>query len=276
MWCLQWPGAYGVQYGCDELAEGACDCEATNSTPWVYVVVHAKPTKTRMASATTWMTALVNWTRVAYVTVLARCTMWMHRCRKNCDCDGNQLDALGVCGGGCPEDLDGDGICDDVDECVGTLDALDVCNGDCLADDDNDGICDDVDDCVGTLDVLGVCNGGCLADDNQNGVCDVNEGCMNDMACNYNPDAIMPDPDNPCIFPEIFYDCEGNCLNDANDNGICDELEVAGCMNEMACNYNVLATEDDGSCLFTGNSCDDGNELTMFDTSTMNANAKAP
>ena len=118
----------------------------------------------------------------------------------DCDCDGNQLDALGVCGGGCPEDLDGDGICDDVDECVGTLDALDVCNGDCLADDDNDGICDDVDDCVGTLDVLGVCNGGCLADDNQNGVCDVNEGCMNDMACNYNPDAIMPDPDNPCIF----------------------------------------------------------------------------
>ena len=104
-----------------------------------------------------------------------------------------------------------------------------------------------------------------MADDNQNGVCDVNEGCMNDMACNYNPDAITPDPDNPCIFPEILYDCEGNCLNDANDNGICDELEVAGCMNEMACNYNVLATEDDGSCLFTGNSCDDGNELTMFD-----------
>ena len=48
--------------------------KATNSTPWVYVVVHAKPTKTRMASATTWMTALVNWTHVAYATVLARCT----------------------------------------------------------------------------------------------------------------------------------------------------------------------------------------------------------
>ena len=30
----------------------------------------------------------------------------------DCDCDGNQLDALGVCGGTCPADLDGDGVCD--------------------------------------------------------------------------------------------------------------------------------------------------------------------
>ena len=38
---------------------------------------------------------------------------------KDCDCDGNQLDALGVCGGDCAEDADADGICDDVDPCVG-------------------------------------------------------------------------------------------------------------------------------------------------------------
>lgn len=30
----------------------------------------------------------------------------------DCDCNGNQLDALGVCGGPCLADLDGDGICD--------------------------------------------------------------------------------------------------------------------------------------------------------------------
>ena len=30
----------------------------------------------------------------------------------DCDCNGNQLDAVGVCGGDCQEDLDGDGICD--------------------------------------------------------------------------------------------------------------------------------------------------------------------
>jgi uncharacterized protein (TIGR02145 family) len=30
-----------------------------------------------------------------------------------CDCEGNQLDALGVCGGGCLGDYDGDGECDE-------------------------------------------------------------------------------------------------------------------------------------------------------------------
>lgn len=29
-----------------------------------------------------------------------------------CDCEGNQLDALGVCGGNCLGDYDGDGVCD--------------------------------------------------------------------------------------------------------------------------------------------------------------------
>ena len=46
-----------------------------------------------------------------------------------CDCDGNQLDALGVCGGDCAADADADGICDDVDDCVGTYDECDICNG---------------------------------------------------------------------------------------------------------------------------------------------------
>ena len=38
-----------------------------------------------------------------------------------CDCFGNVLDALGVCGGDCMADADGDGVCDDVDTCVGAL-----------------------------------------------------------------------------------------------------------------------------------------------------------
>ena len=48
----------------------------------------------------------------------------------DCDCDGNQLDAIGVCGGECTADADADGICDDVDPCVGALDDCGVCNGD--------------------------------------------------------------------------------------------------------------------------------------------------
>ena len=38
-------------------------------------------------------------------------------------------DVLGICGGGCEGDGDNDGICDDVDTCVGVLDECGVCNG---------------------------------------------------------------------------------------------------------------------------------------------------
>ena len=60
----------------------------------------------------------------------------------DCDCDGNQLDALGVCGGDCAADADADGICDDVDDCIGTYDALGDCNGTCPEDANANGICD--------------------------------------------------------------------------------------------------------------------------------------
>ena len=91
-----------------------------------------------------------------------------------CDCDGNVLDAAGVCGGGCSLDADGDGVCDDVDECVGELDGCGVCNGpgaifDCGCSEIPEGDCD----CSGNqLDALGVCGGGCLADADGDGWCD--------------------------------------------------------------------------------------------------------
>ena len=46
-----------------------------------------------------------------------------------CDCAGNVLDACGVCGGS-GVDADADGICDDIDDCVGQFDECGVCNGD--------------------------------------------------------------------------------------------------------------------------------------------------
>lgn len=51
---------------------------------------------------------------------------------------------------------DDDGSCTYAD--VGDLAGKD-CDGNCLADADSDGVCDDVDPCVGTLDACGVCNG---------------------------------------------------------------------------------------------------------------------
>ena len=80
----------------------------------------------------------------------------------DCDCDGNQLDACGICGGpgdiyecGCSEVPDGDCDCDG-----NQLDAIGDCGGSCTADADADGICDDVDECIGEYDACGVCNPG--------------------------------------------------------------------------------------------------------------------
>ena len=89
-----------------------------------------------------------------------------------CDCDGNVLDALGVCGGDCAADADADGVCDDVDPCVGAYDECGICNGpgaiyECGCFDIPEGDCD----CDGNqLDALGVCGGDCSADADADGI----------------------------------------------------------------------------------------------------------
>ena len=98
-----------------------------------------------------------------------------------CDCDFNLLDALGVCGGPCEADADADGICDDVDDCVGELDACGLCNGpgaiyECGCADIPQGFCD----CdLNQLDALGVCGGDCAEDANADGICDDLVNCAN-------------------------------------------------------------------------------------------------
>ena len=69
-------------------------------------------------------------------------------------------------------------------------------------------------------------------------------GCTISSACNYNPDANMPDS---CTFPIEYYDCTNVCINDVDGDGVCDELEVVGCQDPTAYNYNDSAT-DAGDC----------------------------
>jgi hypothetical protein len=69
-------------------------------------------------------------------------------------------------------------------------------------------------------------------------------GCNDPLACNYDETA---EGDADCIYPQTYYDCEG-CINDADGDGVCDELEVTGCTDDSACNFDINATEDDGSC----------------------------
>ena len=69
---------------------------------------------------------------------------------------------------------------------------------------------------------------------------------MDLSACNYNPDANIG---NGCVYPLNYYDCNSDCLNDIDGDGVCDELEILGCTDNTAFNYNSSATDDDGSCV---------------------------
>ena len=184
----------------------------------------------------------------------------------DCDCNGNQLDALGVCGGDCAADADMDGVCDDVDDCVGTIDACGICNGpgeiyecgcadipagdcDCNGNQlDECGICDgpgeiyecgcsDIPagdcDCDGNqLDALGVCGGACAADADADGLCDDVDDCVGAY------DAVGA--------------CNGSCEADLDGDGVCDDSEIFGCDDPASVNFDSEATENDGSCNYEG------------------------
>ena len=70
-------------------------------------------------------------------------------------------------------------------------------------------------------------------------------GCMDELACNYDPEATSDD--GSCTYPEPLLDCNGDCLYDPDEDGICNDVE--GCTDETACNYDPFATVDDDSCL---------------------------
>ena len=72
-------------------------------------------------------------------------------------------------------------------------------------------------------------------------------GCSDVDACNYCESCVEFD-DELCEYPDDFYDCFEECLLDSDQDGVCDELEILGCVDPQAENFNSTATEDDGSC----------------------------
>ena len=52
-----------------------------------------------------------------------------------------------------------------------------------------------------------------------------------------------------------YYNCDGECINDSDNDGICDELEIAGCTDPDACNYNSAAT-DVVACTYVDGICE--------------------
>lgn len=85
------------------------------------------------------------------------------------------------------------------------------------------------------------------------------KGCMDVTADNYNPLALLPDPQNPCEYrgcmdvTALNYDVTANV-----DDGSCTyPAIIPGCMDATADNYEPTATIDDGSCIYTVLGCTD-------------------
>jgi hypothetical protein len=120
----------------------------------------------------------------------------------DCDCDGNQLDALGVCGGDCAADDNGDGICDDAQGGGGCTDVW-ACNYDSAAAED-DGSCD---------------YASCA-------------GCLYATATNYDPAAILDD--GSCVFLGCMDDDFASYSAQANleEDGDCTNAPVSADLNQ--------------------------------------------
>jgi hypothetical protein len=124
----------------------------------------------------------------------------------DCDCYGNKLDAVGVCGGSCPEDIDGDGLCDTVDKCTGLNDFIDN-NGDtCVLADGNGCSNNRLDACgnCGSAGPVRIENVQCGCQDWNTDWC----GCTETPP--YMP--IYPDPGMDCNGACLYGSVNGNCL----------------------------------------------------------------
>ena len=123
-------------------------------------------------------------------------------------------------------DADEDGICDDVDDCVGFYDHCGVCNGenDCLDDfeilncSEDDYSCDYDGNVAGILDcVTNECVPNWVAD----GFCDGDEMQFGVNLCCYNLDGGDCLPQD-CIgvgeCPGENFECNGNCITDIDGN----------------------------------------------------------
>ena len=163
------------------------------------------------------------------------------------------LNAYVDCDGVCLNDADADGVCDELE--LPGCQIQSACNYDSTAT-DSDGSCEFT-TCAGCVYPY-ACNydpEATIADNTcEFGNC---AGCTDLAACNYNP--TLTEDDGSCLYYDacgicggeapLYYDCEGNCLNDADGDGVCDELEVLGCMDSSACNFDAEAT-DPGACSY--------------------------
>lgn len=203
-----------------------------------------------------------------------------------CDCAGSVADALSICGGSCFADdlpVGGNGICDsdDVEGCMNE----DACNFN-IANTYQEGT--DIDRCEFPSDECGCLFTGIEGNDSLTytkpvlsdyAAAVLESGFVIDSICDCR--GAVVDAIGICriVHPLIQNGDAAQdpafCFADSNENGVCDDVEIAGCTDNTACNFQGATLEDNscryrnecGECLAVGESssivgCDcDGNEL---------------
>ena len=100
------------------------------------------------------------------------------------------------------------------------------------------------------------------------------QGCTASSACNFDAQATLNDGSciflgascndgNPNTFDDVYTDCGA-----ANYGCEGEPVTISGCTSGSACNYSPAANSNDGSCVFEGDPCDDGDAMTFNDMYT--------
>ena len=165
------------------------------------------------------------------------------------------IDAYHNCTGGCINDADEDNICDETDEHPNCASNIVDCNGDC------DGTAQDIGCGCGEAAAIEYynCDDSCINDADEDNICDETDehpNCASNIVdCNGDCDGTAQDIGCGCGEAAAieYYNCDDSCINDADEDSICDELEILGCTDIEAQNYNIEATDDDESCEYLEN-----------------------
>jgi len=219
----------------------------------------------------------------------------------NSDTDNDQFNAACQCRGTSCPDIDADGVCDDVDNCVNEANAAQLdTDGDgegdaCDTDDDGDGVMDAVDcdplDAAITDAVGDTCDDGdtTTVDDQLDSDCDcigmtcpdddVDGVCNDDDICPNSDDTIDTDGDGT---PD---GCDSCPLGDDDNDGVCNDADICPGFNDTidsdgdgipdGCDTCADGDDDgDGVCNSSdrcegfddnliGTPCDDGDDCTV-------------